>query len=469
MRRPSGEFAFSGGRRTEDALKEVGDSMKEVFRGVEESFSSMKFTRPSWMGGGASSSTPKPAAKSDVPAAAPRGTADSTRQEATAPAANGAPGGEDDAAMRRHCAALERLVEIGLSPQAAKVALRHLDSWLVCEEGKAEMAAAEAEAFNCGEPILHVNDQVRLEGLVKNKGTNGKLGVLEAYGADSHRWKVRLADSQVFWIKPKLLRPLEMKRMPLPEPSSPEKTGDEQAQAAAQSKALAVAWAKLEARQLAWKEEQEAREIGLLEREEELRKLQEALEEEQVVLGERRQSIALEAKQPSLPAPLFDMAESPGSIETTHPPAVASFVADETSIRQVSNDEEEEEAEADEMWDMDWSALGGQGGQGSAAPGRGALQTLPSATPAVSSSSGAKLREPSAPSGSSLDEDLQVKLEDSMTVESAEFDKGSAPGVHPDIAVKLEERLHRLDSPEDGSSVAGTDLPDSAEPESGIN
>ncbi|CAK9110007.1 Uncharacterized protein SCF082_LOCUS51101 [Durusdinium trenchii] len=86
------------------------------------------------------------------------------------------------------------------------------------------MAAAEAEASSAGEPILHVHDQVRLEGLVKNKGTNGALGILQAYGAESHRWKVTLHDGQVFWIKPKLLKPLQLRRMPLPDPSPPEDT-----------------------------------------------------------------------------------------------------------------------------------------------------------------------------------------------------------------------------------------------------
>jgi len=37
--------------------------------------------------------------------------------------------------------------------------------------------------------------------------------------------------------------------------------------------------------------------------------------------------------------------------------AVPSYVADDTSIREVEDGEEEGDAEADEMWDMDWSAL----------------------------------------------------------------------------------------------------------------
>eukprot|EP00913_Durusdinium_trenchii_P001493 g1381.t1 len=218
----------TAGKRTEEALKEVGDSMNEVFKDMKEQWS--KFTRPSWFGG---------SSKEAHHPVRPGSSKEPTEVHAHP---------EDDATMRHHCAALERLVEMGLSPQAAKVA-----------------------ASSAGEPILHVHDQVRLEGLVKNKGTNGALGILQAYGAESHRWKVTLHDgqdgflvwqlecqcqkstvcvqavisdcfpipsppfgqtkthqppflSEVFWIKPKLLKPLQLRRMPLPDPSPPEDT-----------------------------------------------------------------------------------------------------------------------------------------------------------------------------------------------------------------------------------------------------
>ncbi|CAK9071306.1 unnamed protein product, partial [Durusdinium trenchii] len=125
----------TAGKRTEEALKEVGDSMNEVFKDMKEQWS--KFTRPSWFGG---------SSKEAHHPVRPGSSKEPTEVHAHP---------EDDATMRHHCAALERLVEMGLSPQAAKVAVRRLDSWLVSEDGRAEMAAAEAEASSAGEPILH--------------------------------------------------------------------------------------------------------------------------------------------------------------------------------------------------------------------------------------------------------------------------------------------------------------------------
>jgi len=326
----------------------------KFFTGMEESLS--KITRPSWLGGGSGPSKQAPA----PPVV-------HSKQEHPTPT----PSGEDDSTMRHHCAALERLVEMGLSPQAAKVAVRHLDSWLVSEDGRSEMAVAEAEATSTGEAILHVHDQVRLEGLVKNKGTNGMMGTLEAYGAESHRWKVRLTDDQVFWIKPKLLRPLKMQRMPLPlpDPSPPEHTTGEDEQVCSTS--LAHAWAKFEAKQRAWKEEQEDREIRLLEKEEELRKKEEALETlEDEVQFERRRSLGGEATAEPVEFRMADEASlrprrsSTNSDQELDPelsrvhPATLSRVSDETSVVPLPDDhEEDEEVEADEMWDLDWTAV----------------------------------------------------------------------------------------------------------------
>lgn len=495
--------------------------MKDVFRGVEESFSSMKFTRPSWLAGATSSSS-KLAAQQSAPSAPRQVSNDSARATPVPTAESNAPAellpntGEDDAVMRRHCAALERIIDIGLSLPAARVALKHLDTWLVGEEGIVEMAAAEEAAITSGEPILHAGDRVRLEGLVKNHETNGKLGVAEAYDAQSFRWKVRLVtDNQVFWIKPKLLRPLEVKRMSLPEKGSPleGKFGCDQTQPSSKQPeqvVLAAAWAKLEARQAAWKEEQESREIQLLEREEALRKLQEALEaaqEEQEFFVQRqvaKEAEELEAAraQARRPPEVLELASHAGGEGQRSPTllsplspleAVTSYAADETSIRPVAEHEDEAEAEADEVWDMDWSSMASQC---ATAENPTQIPTLPPSCASNSlscdaglhddnlpepwshtgtgcrSSSVQRLREPSPPSGhsaplhtsdlTSFTQKMEEKRrlaelhngEDLMDVNRAEFDKGSMPGVHPSMAAKLEERRRRLDAVEEAPSAA---------------
>eukprot|EP00930_Biecheleria_cincta_P058870 TRINITY_DN44668_c0_g1_i1.p1 TRINITY_DN44668_c0_g1~~TRINITY_DN44668_c0_g1_i1.p1 ORF type:complete len:502 (-),score=120.18 TRINITY_DN44668_c0_g1_i1:177-1682(-) len=497
--------------------------MKDVFRGVEESFSGMKFTRPSWLSGATSSSS-KPAPQQSVPSAPRVVSNDGARRTPVPAAESNAPAellpntGEDDAVMRRHCAALERIVDIGLSLPAARIALKHLDTWLVGEEGIAEMAAAEEAAITCGEPILHAGDRVRLEGLVKNHEANGKLGVVEAYDAQSFRWKVRMvADNQVFWIKPKLLRPLEVKRISPPQKrSSPqESSGCDQTQLSSQEPeqvVLEAAWAKLKARQAAWKEEQESREIQLLEREEALQKLQEALEaaqEEQEFFAQRQaakknEEVEAARAQDQRPPEVFEVTclsgyegeRSPAHLSPLSPlQAVTSYAADETSIRPVAEheDEEQEEAEADEVWDMDWSSMASQ--STTAAHSRqiptsstscasdslscnaglhddSTLEPSSDAGTGYRSSRVQRLREPSPPSGhsaqlntsdlASFTQKMEEKRrlaelhngEDLTEMNRAEFDKGSMPGVHPSMAAKLEERRRRLDAAEEAPSTA---------------
>jgi len=349
---------------------------------------------------------------------------------------------------------------MGLSPQAAKVAVRHLDSWLVSEDGRSEMAVAEAEATSCGEPILHVHDKVKLEGLVKNKGTNGTMGILEAYGADSHRWKVRLVDEQVFWIKPKLLRPLEMHRMPLPDPSPPENTTGEDEQVPVSS-SLAHAWAKFEARQKAWREEQEDREIRLLEKEEELTKKEEALETlKDEVQFERRKSLAnddgcfLAAVEPvqynmtdevGLNGRASDAVSSMADPPLSRMPGAVSHVSDETSVVPLPSDhQEDEEVEADEMWDMDWTAVTGRTAAGQQ-PASMSFQPSERDQPGPYDSDRQLLHQKME------DKRLLAELhsgEDHMSLERRDFDKGPMPGVHPDIAAKLEVRRRAMDNAE---------------------
>ncbi|CAK0800203.1 unnamed protein product, partial [Prorocentrum cordatum] len=239
----------------EDAFKEVGDSIHGAFSGVGDSFARLKKRQPSsWFSSSSFGPPGSPSAglanafgRQVSPGAAAAGpafaheAASASRQpppghsppgaaaEAPAAAAPAAAlpqpaarcGQDDDDAMRRHCSSLERLVvDLGISPQAARVALRHLDAWLVSEAGAMEMAAAEAAGHGSGEHILHTGDAVRLEGMVKNKSLNGTLGTLTCYAADTQRWKVMLPGGEVYWVKPKLVRPVEPRRLPLPEAGS---------------------------------------------------------------------------------------------------------------------------------------------------------------------------------------------------------------------------------------------------------
>ncbi|CAE7344703.1 unnamed protein product [Symbiodinium natans] len=186
----------------------------------------------------------------------------------------------------------------------------------------------------------------------------------------------------------------------------------------------------------------------------ELRKKEEALESlEDEVQFERRRSGGEAAAEPVE----FRMADeaslrsrcSTGGQELHDPdprqvrPATVSHVSDETSVVPLPSDhQEDEEAEADEMWDMDWTAV----------TGRTAIGSSPATSP------------PYEPPARGLQDSerqlLQQKLEekrllaeahsgeDHLTLERREFDKGSMPGVHPDIAEKLEARRRAMDHAE---------------------
>lgn len=409
----------------EDAFKEVGDSLHGAFSGVGDSFARLKMRQPglwatprsgqqttpsSWFSSGSGSPSAglanafgrqvSPGAAT-ASAAFGQEAASASRQpppghaqpcaaaEAPLPAAAAPrpqpawPAQDDDDAMRRHCASLERLVvDLGISPQAARVALRHLDAWLVSEAGTMEMAAAEAAGHGSGEHILHTGDAVRLEGMVKNKSLNGTRGTLQCYAADSQRWKVILPGGEVYWVKPKLVKPVEPRRLPLPEVGAAGSPGAaEEAFAkrhAEQATALAAGWALLEARQERLKVALETREIALLEREEAVRKAQEALEEEQQLLGEARHHHAVEqarglaeigrhlasakGRGGALEPVAFSMddgAEGDSSADEREELELVSTA--EGSVRTMGEDEVDEDVEADEVWDMDWSRLGAEG------------------------------------------------------------------------------------------------------------
>merc|ERR1712176_1537699 len=139
---------------------------------------------------------------------------------------------------------------------------------------------------------------VQLDGLVKNKAANGKIGTLHAYiwiAFTTHaRWDNK--NPTVTNRRPRLLKPLELKRMPLPQPSADagidgDDCSENNDSSASQSRAIVAGWAKLEARQAAWKEDMESRQIELLEREEQLRKVQEGLDVQQQLIQEQQEEL----------------------------------------------------------------------------------------------------------------------------------------------------------------------------------
>lgn len=373
-------------KKSEHALK----AMKGVFRGADDSFNGWLLGVPS---GAAEASLAEAPTSPLAPPASPSARFDRASWEVASgesaaavvervvepcrvevPAASRLET-SDDAAMQRHFAALDRLVGMGLSPQAARVALRHLDAWLVDEAGALEMRAAEAAAQAAGQPVLHVGDRVRLEGLIRHVAANGKSGQLHAYRADDQRWKVLVDDGQVFMLQPKFLRPLEFSRATVPPlHSSAESASASPARTVAPE--LLAAWARLEDSQAAWKEQQEAREIKLLEREESLRKLQEELEEQQRLLGHQRRSLAMDharalaelEQHAETPEParrgsaLFAMDGgspnlSPKRLRVGECGGEAAEDEEDDSMDEASEGGEVALEEEDGVWDMDWAAL----------------------------------------------------------------------------------------------------------------
>jgi len=338
------------------------------------------------------------------------------------------------------------------------------------------MASAEVAAHANNEPILHIGDRVRLDGLVKNLAVNGMVGSLQAYSAESQRWKVLLSDNKVFWVRPKLIVPLEARRKPLiiPEDSGlAQADNSSEASIASAAQAVAAGLAQLEAKQQKWREEQEAKEIKMLEREESMRKIQEAIEASEVDAIERTPSMTA-----SQSAAQFLMCSDESPPETREKKIRESPV----NIQPLSpTSGGSAEADEEEMWDMDWTAVSPDRepqAVGSSASAEAIPAALaPSAQGGSSSRSAVLARhpEPVRSSGSSKSEaseaDLpsmdpaereafQQKLEEKRRLAElhngqdfsaprvVEFDKGSMPGATPEVARVLEERRRKLEQEE---------------------
>jgi len=144
--------------------------------------------------------------------------------------------------------------------------------------------------------------------------------------------------------------------------------------------ALETCWRELEERQAAWREEHETREIQLLEKEEALRSLQAQLEGQQELLAERRRTLAIDqARRISLlehelraavpeqadgqkrPASFLLNSKSLGSSDgflLDAPVQVGQAEMDMQGEEAEGEEDAEDGAEADAIWEMDWATLG---------------------------------------------------------------------------------------------------------------
>lgn len=483
---------FKDGRqKTEDAIAEAGKAVTEVFQ-------HMSWKKPSWFGGGESEPTRKNSGSLDRAPLASSLAAPATHIPSN-PSARGAmqpplvpvpgvdqsaiaapPAGasEDDAAMRYHFAALERLVAMGLSPQAARAALRHMDEWLVSKAGADEMQRAEDRSREAGEYILHKGDEVRLQGLVKNAAANGHTATLQTYVAENQRWKVALNDGKAYLLQPKFLHPL--RALPSPLVADGGFQGAEDTSAESEAAALECVRRELARTQMLWKEAQEAKEIELLEREESLRKQQDELEAQQRMITERRRTIAMDQARSLAALEQQVVAASPDERDRRR--CTAEFTMAEADDLQValcesgaladeatSDAEEEGDGEEDEMWDMDWSALGGQSKSSPSSPqhsrvmepgleselGESAVQekSWQTGSRRVAALPVAQSETQVGPSVSSEDRDKMLRKleekrqlaeqhngEDLIAERTVNLTKESMPGAHPALAAKLEQR-----------------------------
>lgn len=429
----------AAGKKAEDGFNEVLGSIGSIFGGPQRIGRSMSLDSSDI---GAYAPLPPPQKKTPPPNLVPPPW----------------PGPDGDTVMRLHCAALERLVMMGLSPQAARVSLRHLDAWMVSETGVKEMRAAEEVAEATGEPLLHLGAHIKLSGLVKNPAANGKVGTLYAYRAEDQRWKVVLAEGRTYWLQAKFIRLLEEKKVErisgepgldeaLPTPSAPD---------------LAVAWAKLDAGQKALKENHEAQQIQLLERQEFLHQYQEQLDAQSQGLIERRKSIAMDQ------AKGFQALDQATTTIPEPSPRKLAFVISEPGAFADSNvaceDEEGDGAdsppELDEVWDTDWAAVAALSGAKVAGVSCSTTAS-PTSDPNVSPPqepprAAARLVQMQA--ASPLDQELlQRKLqekrdlaeehsgEDHATESRALPERPHIPGAHLDLAEKLEEKRRHLE------------------------
>lgn len=278
---------------------------------------------------------------------------------------------EDDLAMRQHFGALERLVSMGLTPQAARAALRHFDEWLTSQDGVAAMARSEASAREAGEPILHIGDHVCLEGLVKNSAANGKMAVLQAYVAENQRWKVALNDGKTYLLQPKFLQPVAVK--PTAYLQQLEEATATAASSPQASEPLSAEAQRARAEEDAKREDEAERmrqqEEELHRRSDELARREELLDANSSEIRRKRASLAMVQAHV---ANMIEKSESGGEPKThrfsladdeidTEEMCIAHEASEEDGSSASAAQESASDGQADDddgdVWDMDWSAM----------------------------------------------------------------------------------------------------------------
>jgi hypothetical protein len=257
-----------------------------------------------------------------------------------------------------------------------------MDEWLTSKAGVATMANTEAIAREAGENILHVGDHVCLEGLVKNSSANGKMAALQTYVAESNRWKVALEDGKSYLLQSKFLRPVaqkptaylqqleEVKASPSTPPrnsidGSPTDRNSETAMTPAHSEARS---AEDEALRQQEAEEMRLQQEELARRADDLARTEEQLNSERVELQQKRKSLAFVQAHVASMLEKSEAGGEPKQHRIDDDDAGAEML-ESTPIQQAeieeaqSNPDSEEppcDEEEDDVWDMDWAAMGSE-------------------------------------------------------------------------------------------------------------
>eukprot|EP00444_Apocalathium_aciculiferum_P046131 CAMPEP_0183528750 /NCGR_PEP_ID=MMETSP0371-20130417/22925_1 /TAXON_ID=268820 /ORGANISM="Peridinium aciculiferum, Strain PAER-2" /LENGTH=316 /DNA_ID=CAMNT_0025728413 /DNA_START=20 /DNA_END=967 /DNA_ORIENTATION=+ len=98
------------------------------------------------------------------------------------------------------------LVSVGLSPQGAGLAWRHLCTWLNSEEGREEVEVTENIARASGDLVLHIGDAVCADEHAYCFVGGSCIETLQDYDSQHDAWKVVCAGMPTRWVRACALR-----------------------------------------------------------------------------------------------------------------------------------------------------------------------------------------------------------------------------------------------------------------------